>query len=79
MSWLIRDVLIVPPLGEMPFDGWVETLDDQIAAVGRDARRAPRRPSSDRWRWQRSNPWPRQYARALSFKPYARQRRGYDA
>jgi hypothetical protein len=38
MSWLIRDVLIVPPLGEMPFDGWVEVVDDQIAAVGRGRR-----------------------------------------
>jgi len=41
MSWLIRDVLIVPLLGEMPFEGWVEILDDRIAAVGR-GRREPR-------------------------------------
>jgi 5-methylthioadenosine/S-adenosylhomocysteine deaminase len=41
MSWLIRDVLIVPPTGEMPFDGWVEVVDDRIAAVGR-GRREPR-------------------------------------
>jgi 5-methylthioadenosine/S-adenosylhomocysteine deaminase len=38
MNWLIRDVLIVPPLREMPFDGWVEI--DRIAAVGR-GRRGP--------------------------------------
>jgi 5-methylthioadenosine/S-adenosylhomocysteine deaminase len=38
MSWLIRDVLIVPPLGEVPFDGWVEIVDDRITAVGRGRR-----------------------------------------
>src|SRR5262245_10850518 len=38
MNWLIRDVLIVPPLEEMPFDGWVEIVDDRIAAVGRGRR-----------------------------------------
>jgi 5-methylthioadenosine/S-adenosylhomocysteine deaminase len=38
MNWLIRDVLIVPPLGEMPFDGWVEVVDDRIATVGRGRR-----------------------------------------
>ena len=35
MNLLIRDVLIVPPLRELPFDGWVEIVDDKIAAVGR--------------------------------------------
>jgi len=40
MSCLIRDVLIVPPAGEAPFDGWVEIVDDEIAAVGRGHRQA---------------------------------------
>lgn len=37
---LIRDVLIVPPLGEMPFHGWVAVNDGTIAAVGRGHREA---------------------------------------
>ena len=40
MNFLIRDVLIVPPLGESPFDDWVEIVDDKIAAVGRGRRQA---------------------------------------
>jgi 5-methylthioadenosine/S-adenosylhomocysteine deaminase len=40
MSWLIRDALIVPSLGEMPFDGWVEVVDDRITAIGRGRREA---------------------------------------
>ena len=40
MNFLIRDLLIVPPLGESPFDGWVEIVDDKIAAVGRGRRQA---------------------------------------
>ena len=40
MNLLIRDVLIVPPLGESPFDGWVEIVDDNIAAVGRGRHQA---------------------------------------
>jgi cytosine/adenosine deaminase-related metal-dependent hydrolase len=40
MSWLIRDVLIVPPEGEAPFDGWVEIDEDKITAVGRGRREA---------------------------------------
>jgi cytosine/adenosine deaminase-related metal-dependent hydrolase len=32
---LIRDVLIVPPPGEMPFHGWVTVDDGKIAAIGR--------------------------------------------
>jgi 5-methylthioadenosine/S-adenosylhomocysteine deaminase len=40
MSWLIRDVLIVPPKGEAPFDGWVEIDEDKITAVGRGRREA---------------------------------------
>ena len=34
-GWLIRDVLVVPPLGETPFHGWVEVDGSRIAAVGR--------------------------------------------
>ena len=37
---LIRDVLIVPPLGEMPFHGWVAVDDGKIAGVGRGLREA---------------------------------------
>jgi 5-methylthioadenosine/S-adenosylhomocysteine deaminase len=33
-SVLIRDVLIVPPGGEMPFHGWVEVDDGTLAKVG---------------------------------------------
>jgi 5-methylthioadenosine/S-adenosylhomocysteine deaminase len=40
MSCLIRDVLIVSPLGEAPFDGWVEIVDDKISSVGRGRRQA---------------------------------------
>jgi 5-methylthioadenosine/S-adenosylhomocysteine deaminase len=40
MSWLIRDVLIIPPLGEAPFDGWVEIDEDKITAVGHGRREA---------------------------------------
>ena len=39
MSCLIRDVLIVPPPPEAPFEGWVEVVGDKIAAVGRGQRR----------------------------------------
>ena len=35
---LIRDVLIVPPSGEMPFHGWVTVDDGKIADVGRGRR-----------------------------------------
>ena len=31
---LIRDVLIVPPSGEMPFHGWVVVDQGKIAGVG---------------------------------------------
>ena len=34
MSCLIRDALIVPPLPQAPFEGWVEIEGDTIAAVG---------------------------------------------
>jgi 5-methylthioadenosine/S-adenosylhomocysteine deaminase len=37
---LIRDVLVVPPLGEMPFGGWVAINDDRIASVGPGYREA---------------------------------------
>ncbi len=45
---LIRDVLIVPPSGEMPFHGWVTVDDGKIAAVGQRtiARPVPANPSS---------------------------------
>ena len=39
-SGLIRDVLVVPPIGEMPFRGWVAINDDRIAGVGRGDREA---------------------------------------
>jgi hypothetical protein len=31
---LIRDVLIVPPLGQAPFHGWVTVHGSKIASVG---------------------------------------------
>ena len=34
-SCIFRDVLVVPPLGETPFEGWVAVEDTTIAAVGR--------------------------------------------
>jgi 5-methylthioadenosine/S-adenosylhomocysteine deaminase len=34
-SCIFRDVLVVPPLGETPFEGWVAVEDAAIAAVGR--------------------------------------------
>jgi 5-methylthioadenosine/S-adenosylhomocysteine deaminase len=37
---LIRDVLVVPPDGEMPFHGWVEVDDGKIAGVGSGQREA---------------------------------------
>jgi 5-methylthioadenosine/S-adenosylhomocysteine deaminase len=37
---LIRDVLVVPPPGEMPFHGWVAVDEGKIAAVGRGHREA---------------------------------------
>ena len=39
-SGLIRDVLVVPPIGEMPFRGWVAIDEDTIAGVGRGDREA---------------------------------------
>jgi len=39
-SCLLRDVLVVPPLGETPFQGWVEVFGGKIAAVGRGRRDA---------------------------------------
>jgi cytosine/adenosine deaminase-related metal-dependent hydrolase len=36
-SCIFRDVLVVPPLGEAPFAGWVAVADTTIAAVGRGA------------------------------------------
>ena len=36
-SCIFRDVLVVPPLGETPFEGWVAVEDTTIAAVGRAA------------------------------------------
>ena len=37
---LIRDVLILPPPGEMPFHGWVTVEDGKVADVGRGRRDA---------------------------------------
>src|SRR5882724_2870043 len=37
---LVRDVLLVPPLGEMPCHGWVEIDGGKIAAMGRGSRAA---------------------------------------
>ncbi len=37
---LFRDVLVVPPLGETPFHGWVAVDDGKIAGVGRGPREA---------------------------------------
>jgi hypothetical protein len=37
MNFLIRDVLIVPPLGESPFDGWVEIVTIRSLRSGADA------------------------------------------
>ena len=37
---LIRDVLIVPPSGEMPFHGWVTVDHGKIEAVGSGDRAA---------------------------------------
>ena len=37
-SALIRDVLIVPPPGEMPFHGWVTVEDGKVADLGRGRR-----------------------------------------
>jgi 5-methylthioadenosine/S-adenosylhomocysteine deaminase len=38
MSLLVRDALVVPPLPEPPFEGWVEIAGETIAAVGRGRR-----------------------------------------
>jgi N-acyl-D-aspartate/D-glutamate deacylase len=32
---VIRDVLVVPVTGEVPFRGWVEVRGESISAVGR--------------------------------------------
>ena len=37
---LIRDVLIVPPLGQAPFHGWVTVHGSKIASVGKGDRAA---------------------------------------
>jgi 5-methylthioadenosine/S-adenosylhomocysteine deaminase len=39
-SFLLRDVLVVPQLGEAPFHGWVEVDGGTIAAVGRGSHEA---------------------------------------
>jgi 5-methylthioadenosine/S-adenosylhomocysteine deaminase len=39
-GWLIRDVLVVSPLGDAPFDGWVEVDGSKITGLGRGERAA---------------------------------------